>query len=459
MYLSGGFRMDDKRVELLEKAPTSTAILKMAGPSIAGLLVMAIYNIVDTMFVAWIGTEATGATQIVFPLVMIIGALGLTFGIGGSAIISRLLGEKNYKKAEQILATNVALAVLTGVIISIVCILNIDFVLKILGARDKVLPLSKDYGVYILIGASAQMLNMTLNNLLRGEGSAKYSMISMITGAVVNIVLDPLFIFGMGMGIKGAAIATTISQCVTSIMLLSQYFRGKTVLKLRSKNVVFDRVLINEVIKMGSPSFMQQILMSLSITLLNQFSGIYGGEAAIAAVGIVSRVMLIISYVIFGLAQGFQPVAGYNYGMKKQDRLKQSYRFTVRLSFGIAVVAGLGLLFFNESILGIFKPSASVLALAKTYMKMSLLSILMMSVTTVIATYYQAIGENRPSLAISVARQGLCFIPLITILPTFLGIRGVFIAQPLADGVTLVGALVYRHKHDEKPMIMKSTEQ
>lgn len=430
--------MNDNRIELLENAPIPKVVLKMALPSIIGLLVMAIYNIVDTMFVAWIGTQATGATQVVFPIMMAIGAVGLTFGIGGSSVVSRLLGEKKLAKAECVLATNFLLAALSGTIFLIIGISFIEPILKLFGATEGMLEMSKDYGMFILVGAPAQVINMTLNNLLRAEGSAKYSMISMIAGAIINIFLDPILIFGFGLGIKGAAIATSFSQFVTMFLLISQYLRGRSVLHLNIKNVSLKVNMICEVLRMGSPSFSQQILTSISMAIINQLSGFYGGESAIAAVGIVSRTMMIIMYVIFGLSQGFQPVAGYNFGSNQVIRLKEALVFTLKTSLIIALISGIIFVIFDDYILGIFKPTALVFDLASSYLRLYAISIIMMSISTVISAYYQAIGNSFPALLLSIARQGLFLIPLAFILPLQCGLIGVFLAQPVADFLTLL---------------------
>lgn len=430
--------MTDNRIELLETAPIPKVVLKMALPSIIGLLVMAIYNIVDTMFVAWIGTQATGSTQVVFPIMMAIGAVGLTFGIGGSSVISRLLGEKKLKQAETVVATNFLLAAISGILLLIIGISFIEPIVKLFGATEGMLKLSKDYGIFILFGAPAQVINMTLNNLLRAEGSAKYSMISMMSGAIINIFLDPILIFSFGLGIKGAAIATSFSQFITMFLLISQYLRGRSVLHLNFKNVSLKINMIFEVIKMGSPSFSQQILTSMSMAIINQLSGLYGGESAIAAVGIVSRTMMIVMYVIFGLSQGFQPVAGYNYGSNQINRLKEALIFTLKVSLSIALISCILFITFDNTILGIFKPTELVFSLASSYLKLYAVSIVMMSISTVISAYYQAIGNSFPALLLSIARQGLFLIPLAFMLPLKFGLIGVFLAQPIADFLTLL---------------------
>jgi len=434
--------MEDKRIDLLKNETIPKCVMKMALPSIIGLLVMAIYNIVDTMFVAWLGTQATGATQIVFPIVMALGAVGLTFGIGGGSFVSRLLGEGDKKRAEQVTSTSFYIALGIGILTTIFGLLFIEPILKMFGATETMLPMAKEYGTFIMVGATAQIVNMTLNNLLRSEGSAKNSMIAMVAGACLNIALDPLFIFGFGWGVKGAAIATSISQFATMIMLIMQYVRKKSLLHINIKNISLDSNLISEVFKMGSPSFARQILTSVSMALLNQAAGLTGGDSAIAAIGIVSRTMMIIMYVIFGLSQGFQPVAGYNYGSKNYSRLKESLHFTIKLSMSIALVSSALFLIFDKEILSMYRPTPEVMALAVDFVKYFAVSMVLMSFTNVIGVYYQAVGQGLPALILSSARQGIFLIPCILVLPKMIGLQGVFIAQPIADILTLALTII-----------------
>lgn len=428
--------MKNDRIALLESAPIPKAVMKMALPSIIGLLVMAIYNIVDTMFVAWLGTDATGATQIVFPMVMIVGAIGLTIGIGGSSYISRLLGEGEKKRAENTLTLSVLLSATFGVILTIVSLMFLEPLLKMFGATPNMMALSKGYATFILIGALPQILNMTLNNLLRSEGSAKNSMIAMLIGAILNIILDPIFIFAFDWGIEGAAIATSLSQLVTTVILFAQYFTKKTVLHLSFKSPKWDGFAVTEVFKMGAPTFARQVLVSVSMTIMNVLAAKYGGDFGIAAMGIVMRMTMLTTYILFGLSQGFQPVVGYNYGAGQKERVKEALHFTLRTSLIIAIVSGAISLWFDDAILGIFKPEAEVLVQAKMVLKYYVFSIVFMSVTNVISVYYQGIGKSMPALILSVARQGAFLIPLAYLLPHIFGIQGVYMSQVVADVFT-----------------------
>lgn len=428
--------MKNERMALLESAPIPKAVMKMALPSIIGLLVMAIYNIVDTMFVAWLGTDATSATQIVFPMVMIVGAIGLTIGIGGSSYISRLLGEGQKQRAENTLSLCVLLSSVFGTLLTVFTLTFMDPLLSFFGATPSMMAQSKGYAFFIFLGALPQILNMTLNNLLRSEGSAKNSMIAMLAGAILNILLDPIFIFVFDWGIEGAAIATSLSQLLTSVLLFAQYRKGKTVLTLSFKAVRWDLPAVKEVFQMGLPTFTRQVLVSVSMMIMNVLAGKYGGAYSIAAMGIVMRMSMLTTYVLFGLSQGFQPVVGYNYGANQQERVRSALLFTLKTSVFFAVASGIISIIFDDALLSIFKPTPEVLLQAKVLLRYYALSTVFMAFTNVISVYYQGIGKSFPALMLSVTRQGLFLIPLTYLLPHYFGIKGVYMSQVVADVLT-----------------------
>ncbi|MFP4457258.1 MAG: MATE family efflux transporter [Clostridia bacterium] len=432
----------DKRIDILKNTPIPKAIITMALPAIIGMMVMAIYNIVDTMFVAWLGTNATGATQVVYPLVTIITAIGLTIGIGGGSYISRLLGQNKQKEASSVVSSLYFSAFGIGIVFMILGLIFLRPLLTLLGASESIMAFAYDYGFFILLGSAFQITNMALNNMLRAEGSAKNSMIGMMSGALLNIALDPIFIFGLGLGIKGAAIATSISQLFSTVVLSYQYFGNKSVLKISFGNVKIDKNLFSEVFKIGTPSFFRQLFVSISLALVNNVAIKYGGEVGIAGVGIVMRTMTIVMFVIFGLGQGFQPVAGYNYGAGNKERLLEAFKFTLKASFLVALSFSIVFILGGKYIFSIFRPTEEVLTIALSFMRYFLLSLMMMSISNVIATYYQALGKAGPAFVLSVARQGIFFIPALIILPSIFQLRGLFYAQPLADAITLIASIM-----------------
>lgn len=430
--------MNDKRIALLKDAPVRKAVNSMALPSIVGLLVMAIYNIVDTMFVAWLGTESTAATQVVLPIIMLVSAIGLSIGMGGGGYISRLLGAQNKKIANEVGTVSIFLAIILGIISTLLLTTFLEPVLIFFGATEIILLKSKEYGFYIALGAVFSISNMTLNNLLRGDGSAKLSMVAMASGTILNIILDPIFIFTLGLGIKGAAIATTLSQGVTFTILLSQYIRKKSIVEIGVKYLRPTKPMFNEIMKIGIPTFLRQLLFSISIGFLNQAATSQGGGDLLAATGLVFKVGMLPMYIIFGLAQGFQPVVGYNYGAKNKERVIASLKYTLLAGFIISLISAILLNLFNTSILSIFKPVQSVLSLGKTGLFYLSISLIVMSINNSISVFFQSIGRGKESIILSTSRQGFLFIPLCFILPPIFGPLGVFLIMPTADLLTLL---------------------
>ena len=426
--------MRDKKV--------STAINKMAIPAIVGLIMMGIYNIVDTMFVAWLGTAETGATQVVLPISLLITSLGLALGIGSGAYISRLLGMNKRETADTVGSTIFFTALICGIIFTIVSITFLDSLLSFFGASGAVLSHSRSYGFYILLGSMFQVGMMTMNNMLRSEGSARLSMIGQSAGALINIILDPLFIFVFDMGIAGAAIATTISKVIAFFILLSPYLRHQTVVRISLAKFRPSKSIYRETAVVGIPTFLRQILISLSVGFLNQRAMIIGGETLLAAVGLVWKVSLFLFLIILGLGQGVQPVIGYNMGAGRKDRVLGSIRYALIISISIAMIFSICLVLFGKQILGIFRPEPSVLDFGIIGLRFNAIALLLMAISNTITVFYQALGRAKESLLLSISRQGLFLIPAILILPSFFGTMGTLGAQLAADVLTLLLALV-----------------
>lgn len=400
---------------------------------------MAVYNIVDAMFIAWIGTEATGATQVVLPLMMLSTAIGLTFGIGGGSYLSRLLGRKQMKEAEKLTSTAFFTALLVGAGFTIAGILLIEPILTFFGASTpEVMALSKSYGIFILAGSVFLINNMVMNNFLRAEGSAKLSMIGMALGALLNIILDPIFIFVFKWGIAGAAIATSISQGVTFIILLSAYLRKKTIIRLRIKSYAPSKTVFKEILIVGTPTFFKQLLFSVSMALMNQSAGKYGGPDLLAAVSVVVRTTFLPTNIIFGLGQGLQPVAGFNIGAGNTKRVMSALKYSLGISTAVMAVSGLFTVLLAPQIMGIFKTAPHVSDLGIRGLRYYSAGLLFLGVTNTITVFYQALGRGKESLILSISRQGIFFIPVILFLPRFLGINGVLSAQLIADLISVI---------------------
>lgn len=430
--------MKDKRIDLLENGVIKKAVNQMAMPAIIGLMVMGIYNFVDTMFVSWLGTNATGATQVIMPIMMLVSSFGLMFGIGGGSYISRLLGMNKKELANKVGSVAFFTAIIVGLLFTITASIFLVPLLRFFGASDVVMELSKSYGRYILLGSVFSMGNMTMNNMLRAEGSGKLSMIGMGIGSILNIILDPIFIFTFDLGISGAAIATTISQFVTFSILLSKYLSHHTVIKIKLFNFKPSRAIYGEIFKVGIPTFFRQVLFSISLGILNQGATTYGGAELLAAVGILFKSVMVPMYIIFGIGQGFQPVAGYNFGAKNPERVMEALKYSVKLSIAVAVISSTCLVVFDQQILGIFRPSESVMAYGIVGLRYYALANVMMSISNTLGVLYQSMGKGKESLLLSIARQGFFFLPTILILPLFIGTHGILGAQLIADVLTLV---------------------
>lgn len=445
--------MNDKRIELLKNKPIKEAINKMSIPAVIGLIVMAVYSIVDTMFVSWISTEATAATQVVFPLMIVASAIGLTFGIGAGSYISRLLGKNDYKKAHVVSSTAFYSALVVGIFVTILGFIFSTEIFTFFGANDDIIELTELYGKYITIGYSISILNMVMNNLLRAEGSAKYSMIGMLIGSVLNIILDPIFIFTFGWGIAGAAIATTLSQIVTLIILIVVYLKGKTVLKINPKDFRFDLEIYKKIFVVGIPTFFKQLLVAISFALINQASIRYGGTDLLAAMGIIIKVSILPINIIFGYGQGFQPVAGYNYGAKNYSRVMESFKYTMFISSLVAIITFVIFNVFGYIVFDIFNSSPEVTELGIRGLRLYSIGILFLGVSNTITMFYSTLGKGREAMLLSVSRQGIFFIPAILVLPQLIGLDGVLIAQSIADilAFLLSGIMFY--------LFIKSSEE
>lgn len=432
--------MDDKRLNILKNDKISTAINKMSMPAVIGLLIMALYNFVDGMFVAWISTEATSATQVVFPIMIIASAIGLMFGMGAGAFISRLLGAKDIEKANTVSSVSFFTALGIGVIFMILNYAFSEQIYTFFGADESIMELTKSYGNYIVLGYSFSILNMVFNNQLRAEGSAKISMIGMIIGSLLNIILDPIFIFdwGLGLGISGAAIATTLSQFVTFSILLFMYLNKKTIISIKFKDFKPNLTIYKEILKIGIPTFVRQILMSFSIALLNTNAMLYGGTDLLAAMGIIIRITMFPINIIFGIGQGFQPVAGYNFGAGNNERVIEAFKYTTFISTIVGVVSLLILNIFGEQLFDIFNTTADASRYGVLGLKYYGYGLLLLGVSNTIAMFYATIGRGTEALLLSTLRQGLFFIPVIIILPKLYGVDGVLLSQTIADILTLV---------------------
>ena len=427
----------------MTQGPVGRLIISLAVPTVVSMLVSSIYNMADTYFVSKISTSASGAVGIVFSLMAIIQAAGFTIGMGAGSWISRLLGGHKNEEANGVAASGFYSSIVVGIIFMLVGLAVIDPLMHILGATDTILPYARDYARYILYAAPIMAASFVLNNFLRAEGKANFSMIGITAGGILNCGLDPLFIFTFKMGIGGAAIATALSQLVSFFILLTPYIQGRTIVKLGIRRMSRSAGVYIEILKLGFPSFLRQGLASISTVALNLNAAAYG-DAAVAAMSIVGKIFMFIFSIILGVGQGYQPVLGYNYGARMFKRVKEAFYFTLKVNAAIMTVCSIGCFFAASALMKVFIPGdPEVIRIGSTALRLQCLAMPLMTLGVMANMSFQSIGESGTATILSAARQGLFFLPLILILPPILGLLGVQLTQPLSDLCTFVFCLPF----------------
>lgn len=428
----GAEEQRQQKFDRMTKTPIPRLIGELAIPTIISMLVTSFYNMADTFFVGKINTSATAAVGIVFPLMAMIQAFGFFCGHGSGNYISRQLGAHNFEDASKMSATGFVSAFVLGLGILVVGFLFTDPLLRIMGSTETILPYARSYMRIILIGAPYMTASLVLNNQLRFQGSAFYSMIGITTGAVLNIVLDPLFIFVLDMGVAGAALATIISQFVSFCLLIAGTFRGGN-LRLNLRDFSPSLKYYQNIVKGGAPSLFRQGLGSFAIVCLNLMAGPYG-DAAIAAMSIVTRISQFAASVVIGFGQGFQPVCGFNYGAKLFKRVQEGFWFCVKFCTSVLLVAAVCGWIFSPNLIGIFlKTDPLVIEYGSQALRLQALTFPLVGWITISNMMLQTIGKTMKASLLAMSRQFLFFVPVILTLPGFLGILGVQLSQPIAD--------------------------
>ena len=430
---------ESKYIKMTE-TPIPKLILALGVPTTVSMLITNIYNMADSYFVSQVSLSAGGATSIVFGIMAILQAFGFMFGHGAGSNISRLLGSKQYEKASRYASVGFFSALFCGVIIMTCGLILLEPLMRLLGSTETILPYAMDYGTWIFIAAPAMTSSCVMNNILRYEGRATLAMIGLTTGGILNIALDPLFIFTLNMGISGAGLATALSQYISFGILLFMFLRKKTQTRLSAQLVSGEIDALKNIVITGLPSFARQGLSSVSTMVLNLQAKMFG-DAAIAAMGYVGRTSSLVFSVGLGIGQGFQPVSGYNYGAKKYSRVKKGTYFT--LIFGTAILGIIATVCFAfaPEIISLFRKEDAVVEIGSEALRIMCVALAFLPVSVVGTMLFQSIGRSTLALILSCLHSGAVFIPLCLVLPRFFGVFGIEIAQPISYFVSAVVSL------------------
>ena len=435
---------ENAQYKKMTETPVANLVVRLGIPTTISMLVTSIYNMADTAFVGQLGTSASGAIGIVFGYMAILQAIGFMFGQGSGSQIARLLGQRDRESASRICSTGFLTAFSLGLLVAVVSFFRLERLLRLLGSSETILPYARDYCRFILLGAPFITGSFVLNNILRYEGLAMKAMIGLVTGAVLNLVCDPLFIFVFHMGTAGAGLATALSQVVSFCILLSMFLRGVTQSRLSVRYFSFDTRLVLSILAIGLPSLIRQAMASLATILLNRCAREYG-DAAVAAMAIVSRISMFIFSVGLGLGQGYQPVCSFNYGAGKYRRVRDAFFATLSITVVVLILFSVAVFLGAPALVRFFRDDPAVIEIGVRALRWSCAIMWTMPFSVLTNMTLQSTGQALPASFLALLRSGLYFMPLLLILNHSLGILGIEIAQPIADlltGVTSVPFVV-----------------
>ena len=422
----------EQQYKKMTQTPVTRLVLTLSVPTIISMLVSNIYNIADTYFVSSISTSASGAVGIVFALMAIIQAFGFMIGHGSGSLVSLSLGGKDIERAKKLASSAFFAALVFSGTIAVLGEIFITPLMYLLGSTDTILPYATQYARYILASAPLMCVSFVMNNILRYEGKAAFAMIGITSGGLLNVALDPLFIFTLKMGVAGAGLATAISQVIGSGLLLSMFLTGKTQSKFSPKYISKDIRDYIIICRTGTPSLLRQGLNSIAAMLLNNASAVYG-DAAVAAMSIVGRVSFVVFAFGIGIGQGLQPVSSFNYGAKLYSRVRGGYIFTLIYGTSVCTVLSAVVFFAADFIIRQFRDDPQVIAIGTPALKAQCVAMTIGMLMQCTNMLYQSIGKSGPATVLASLRNGVCFIPLILLLPRFFGVNGIIFAQPCAD--------------------------
>ena len=429
--------MNESRIKILKEENIDKALFKLGIPMIISLLVAALYNVVDTYFVSGLGKEAVAAVSVAFPIQLIFLGIGLTFGAGAGSYISRLLGGSNKKEASIVATVALMSSAILGIITAIAMFCCLDDILKFMGAISSIMEISKSYTGIFIVGGILGAINVTVGNLAVAQGAAKISLKAMILGSISNMILDPIFIFGLNLGVRGAAIATLIARVITSLMYLIYFIGDKNLIEMKLSNFKPTFAIYKEILKIGISMLILQILQTISISKISYAASFYG-EEAIAAMGIVLRIVTLGTNVVFGYMKGLQPLAGFNYGAKNYERVREAIKASIKWTNVFCLVWTVIVYIFAPSILSIFGSDENVLNIAVPALRAAVIMFITFGFQFTYSTLYLSIGKALGGVFLNSLRQGIVLIPIILLLPKFMGLNGVIYAQTISDLITTI---------------------
>lgn len=447
--------------QVLGTEPIGKLLLRYSLPAIIGMMVNGLYNVVDRIFIGnipGVGPLAITGLGVTMPIMTIILAFGMLIGIGSVTNISIKLGQGKKEEAEQIIGNAITLAIIVGLLISIIGITFENQILHMFGASDGSLPYAKAYINIILLGTIFNLLGMVFNNSIRGDGNPKLSATIMVVGCLTNIVLDALFIMVFKMGIQGAAIATVTSQFVTAIWGLAYYTRGKSTLKFKKSSLKLNKSLVGAIFAIGCAPFAMQIAASCVQIICNNSLKTYGGDLAIGAMATINSVIMMVGMPIIGISQGAQPIIGFNYGAKKYDRADKTLKIcalaaTIGLSIGWLLVQ-----LVPAPIVSMFNGDADLVSISVDGIRKYLSMMPLIGVSMIGSNYFQAIGKAKQAMFLSLLRQVILLVPMMLILPRILGLNGVWFAQPIADVISFIVTFVLLFREVKSHKVQENDE-
>lgn len=437
--------MKHERYDMLANENIKKLIFKLSTPAIVGLLVQAFYNLVDTIFVGrGLGADSAlgiAGISVAFPIQMLMMAISMGIGIGGASIISRALGTDDLDKAEKTLANMITLTIVTSLIFTVLGLIFIDPVLRIFGASDNILPFAREYTWYILLGTVFFAFSAAMSNAIRAEGHAKFAMAIMLFSSIVNIILDPIFIFELNMGIMGAAVATVISQIIGSIMVIYYYSGSMCMVPFRFAYMTPDFALSWEIASIGASEFIFNSVESLVFILLNQSLLVYGGDMAIAVFGIIIKVFMLTFMPVLGIKHGIQPIFGFNYGAGNYGRVRETVSLSNYIVFGMCMASVIVVFLIPEQIFRIFSSDARLVEMGVPAIKISFLMMPFIGSQIVATALLQSLGKSKESLMVTLSRQIFFLPPLVFLLPLSMGLTGIWVSFPVSDFLGFVVAV------------------